>query len=86
MYLIALLLLMAFSGLGYTSCVSGKVFDFLGKMSMPIFCIHWGVYKYIESFAPGIDYRVGILLAFAVSFVLSLIMSVLLDLRHKRAL
>lgn len=44
------MLVLTLSGKTFTSKLQFPFFSFLGKLSMPIFCIHWGIYKWIGNF------------------------------------
>lgn len=53
-YLFAMVFTISVSEIGYTSCVCkgafGSIAQTLGKISLPIYCLHWPVYRYIEAF------------------------------------
>ena len=74
LYIIALMLIITMSGVSYTAKIGGPVFEVLGKISMPIYCMHWAVYQYVAKFIPGIGYIEGIALTFAICALLSGIM------------
>lgn len=75
-YEFAILLLMlslgiSFSGKTYTSKVSVNFLDHLGKLSVPIYCIHWPVYKFVSFYFGGISYWLGILVTLLVCILIS---------------
>lgn len=74
LYIIELMLIITMSGMSYTSKIGGSVFEFLGKLSMPIYCVHWAIYQYVAKFIVGIGYWEGIALTFAISVVVSTIL------------
>lgn len=44
------MLMLTLSGKTFTSKLQFPFFAFLGKLSMPMFCIHWAIYKWLGSF------------------------------------
>lgn len=74
LYVIEVMLIIAMSGCSYTSKIGGPLFEGLGKLSMPIYCIHWAVYQYVARFCTGIGYWEGIALTFGICLVISIIM------------
>lgn len=73
-YVMALMLSVSFGNVSSLSGINGKIFDFLGRLSMPIYCLHWGVYKYLERFTPDMDYWIGIIIVLVVSIAVSVLM------------
>lgn len=70
LYVMAAMLIIATSGISHTSKISGSAFDFLGQLSMPIYCIHWTVYQYVACFLrPG--YYKGIICILVICIALS---------------
>lgn len=64
-----------FSGCSYTARVSGKVFDFLGKITLPMFLLHWAVGTLSKKLFQPMEYRILFyyLATIALSVVLYLI-------------
>lgn len=79
LYVIELMLIITMSGKSFTSKVQGKFFDYLGKLSMPVYCIHWCVYQYVALFCVGIGYWAGIGLTFAICVVLAIVLMTIID-------
>lgn len=71
-YLIAIMLVMTFTEWGYTSDLKGRVFEFAGFISMPVYCLHWAVYKGITQFMT-IEYIYGVLLCVILSVLIAAI-------------
>lgn len=59
------------SGTTYTSRLSGKFFEHLGKLSLPMYCLHWPIYKFVSEFDAGWGYSAGVLLALVMCICLS---------------
>lgn len=75
LYLIALTLAYALSGITYTSKISWAPLEFLGRVSLPVYCLHWGIYRWVAAaFGEKIDY----LSAIAVTFILCLVSSIVI--------
>jgi peptidoglycan/LPS O-acetylase OafA/YrhL len=88
LYLIAGTLVLSFSTLTYTGSLGGeKFFGFLGKLSMPIYCIHWGVYRVVSAaskFIPVKNYYALMGIAFAGTVIISVLMMLILAKAGKR--
>lgn len=74
LYVIEAMFMLSLSGITYTSGLSLKCAGYLGRLSLPIYCIHWGIYRWVASFFGYLDYRAAMLL----TLVLCLITAVLL--------
>lgn len=66
------------SGKSMTANLKGYVFSHLGAISLPIYCLHWPVYRFITMYCPKIDYVTGVIVAIAVCVALSEILMILL--------
>lgn len=73
LFIMALMLTLMLSGISYTSMISGRIFEFLGKLSLPVYCIHWGVLQFVESRF----YELGYWKVFGMSFAISIGISVI---------
>ena len=80
-YVAAGMLTLALSGLTYTSSINAGFFSYLGRLSLPIYCVHWGVYKWVSAHRCGTGYLAAVLVTFAISAVISIVMIKLLDMR-----
>ncbi|MCQ2499068.1 MAG: acyltransferase family protein [Lachnospiraceae bacterium] len=61
-----------------TANLKGYVFSHLGAISLPIYCLHWPVYRFITLYCPNIDYVTGVIVVIAVCVALSEILMILL--------
>lgn len=68
---------LSLSGETFTAMIKGRVFEILGALSLPIYCIHWPVYKWVSYFAPDIQYVYGVIVTLAVTLAISLLLLVL---------
>ncbi len=86
LYVIEMMFMLSLSGITYSSRLSLKCAGYLGRLSLPIYCIHWGIYRWVASFFGYLDYRVSILLAFVLCLITAVVMVTLLDRlsRHKK--
>lgn len=50
---------------------STSAFSHLGALSLPIYCLHWPVYRFLTYFAPGIERVKGLMIALVASIILS---------------
>ena len=86
-YLFAAGLFFTFSGLSYTSLFQSRLAVHLGSISMPIYCVHWGIYKWVANLKPifedryhiTVNYRAAILLSFVLSFICAEILLYLIN-------
>ena len=87
-YIIWIMIILTLSGLSYTehigSGILSPVATFLGKISMPIYCIHWGTYQYVIKFIPGLTYINGLLINFAVCVLISVILMIIVNMFKKK--
>lgn len=67
-------LVISLSGKSATARIKGAFFGHLGKLSLPIFALHWPVYRFITLYADGIGYWAGVGLAFVVCIAISELM------------
>ena len=88
LYLIAGTLVLAFSTLTFTGSLGGeKIFGFLGKLSMPVYCIHWGVYRVVSAalkFIPVKNYYALMGIAFALTVLISVLLMLILSKTKKK--
>ena len=73
-FLMYISLSITFSGLSWTSNLHGSIFSFLGKISLPIYCIHFTVFRAINFLLPGISVTSEL---FIVTFTTILVASIM---------
>ncbi len=71
---LALSLVITLSGVSYTGRVHGRVLEWLGKISLPIYCVHWWTGQMVQVYLYQFSYPVRILCILAGSAFLSLLM------------
>jgi peptidoglycan/LPS O-acetylase OafA/YrhL len=75
LYLVAITLAYALSGITYTARISWAPLEFLGRISLPIYCLHWGIYRWVSAaFGEKIDYVIAIV----ITYVLCLLSAVVI--------
>lgn len=78
-YIAAGMLTLALSGMTYTNKVNAGLFSYLGKLSIPIYCVHWGVYKWVSCYRCGTGYLAAVLVTIIISMVISVILMAIVD-------
>ncbi len=84
LYVIAVSLVFSLSELTYTSCVQSRTIAYLGRLSLPVFCLHWGVYRWISAFLGYLDYKIAMVLAFVICMMGAAILMYLTGLMEKK--
>nr|MCR5634397.1 hypothetical protein [Lachnospiraceae bacterium] len=74
------MLVITLSGISYSgnlfSGLLSPVWSFLGKISMPVFCLHWTVFKYLENESvDGLGYWAKVVINIAVCILIYLIVN-----------
>lgn len=82
--LIAVMLTLALSEKTITSDIQISLFGYLGKISLPVYCIHWGIYKWVSAYLGGLSYALAVVVTIAVSVIASVILMMLVEHRGKR--
>lgn len=77
--LIYISLAITLSGKSWTSCIHGKLFSFLGKISLPIYCIHPLTYRIIRYFMPSSTLECKLILTVLSSFVGGCLLQAIVD-------
>lgn len=72
--ILAVSLTITLSGVSYTGKIHGKVFEWLGMLSLPIYCVHWWTGQMVQVYLYYCSYPVRILLILLGSTVLSVMM------------
>ncbi len=72
--LLALLisLSISLSGLSFSENVGGKFSDFLGIISLPMYCMHWGIYQIVAFYTDGYPYGLRLVIGICATFAVSL--------------
>ena len=85
LYIIAVSLSFALSGVSYTTKITWRPLEFLGSLSLPIYCLHWGIYRWVAAAFGQIDYRIAIVITFVLCVITSLvIMYIVRVISHRR--
>lgn len=77
-------LIITLSEVSASKCIKGSFFTHLGKLSLPIYCLHWPVYRFMTLYLPNLSYVWAVVLALAVCIGLSEIIMLLLNLQKKK--
>ncbi len=78
-YVVAGSLTLALSGATYTRNLSTGFFAYLGRLSIPVYCVHWGIYKWVSCYRFGTGYLAAVLVTIAISVCLSAALLALVD-------
>jgi len=70
--LLALSLAVTLSGVSYTALLRGRVWEWLGKLSLPIYCVHWWTGQIVQVYLGEYSYPMRILFTVIGSLALSL--------------
>lgn len=73
-YILYIMLTISLSGMSYTSDMKIKAFSYLGKLSLPIYCIHWGIYRLAAGYLTRFDYAVAVSIVLIVCVLTSAIL------------
>ena len=73
LYVIGVVLTLAFSRISFTSQLNGSLFSKLGSITMPIYCMHWGVYQWVGTYLGHLGYLICVAITLAICIVLSVI-------------
>lgn len=83
-YLLALMLIFVFSGVTYTSGLQIEFFGRLGSISLPVYCMHWGVYRWVGTYLGMLPYVAKILLTFVLCLLASIVLMKIIGLFTKK--
>lgn len=83
-YLIMLMLVLIFSGITYTTDIQVKWFGVLGSLSLPIYCMHWGVYRWVGTYLGMLPYIAKILITLLLCIIASVILMKCVDIAKKK--
>ena len=84
LYIIAGMLTLALSGVTYTGNISWKPLGFLGRISLPIYCLHWGMYRWTAAFLGMLDYRLAIVIVYILCLTVAVVIMYIQRLWSKR--
>ena len=84
LYVIAAMLTLTLSGLSYSSELRLRPAGFLGRLSLPIYCIHWGIYRWMAAFFGYLDYKVAIAVTLILCLAAAVAMMTVIDMINKR--
>ena len=73
-YLIWLMLIITFSGLSYTTEIRIKNISAISMLTLPVYCIHWGIYRYVATYLGFLPLAVGIILTIVLCIVTAYIL------------
>lgn len=73
-YLIWLMLIITFSGLSYTTQIRIKNISAISMLTLPVYCIHWGIYRYVATYLGFLPLAVGIILTLVLCIVTAYIL------------
>ena len=79
LYLIAGALGLNLSGATFTSRLHFPPAALLGRLSLPIFCLHWGIYRWVASFLGSLGWQKEIPLVFVLCVVTALVLMAIVD-------
>ncbi len=74
LYVMVIALVLIYSKITFFSGINIKAAGILGSLSMPIFCIHWGIYRWVGAFWGYLDYRIAIILTFILCLITAIIL------------
>lgn len=71
---LAVSLTITLSGVSYTGKIHGKIFEWLGTLSLPIYCVHWWTGQMVQVYLYQYSYPARIVFILTGSIILSVIM------------
>lgn len=84
-FVMLILVLGDYTYFGFTDkCFLAKPLSYLGSLAMPVYCLHWAVYTYLNKWAWNMSFIAGLMLNIAVSLVLSVILLQIVNIVKKR--
>lgn len=78
--LIVIIFICSFSGLSLTSRINNRFFNYLGTLSLPIYCIHRPIEAMIQYYMPFTYYIHKLLITFPIVLILSVLTTFLFSL------
>ena len=73
-YLLAIMLILVFGKVTYTSAIQIEWFGILGSLSLPIYCMHWGVYRWVGTYLGMLPYIAKIIVTFVLCVAAALVL------------
>lgn len=65
-----ILLSVSFGGISYTSSIHSKALNHLGKLSLPIYCIHYPIFNFVGTFLEG-DWKFKMIISILITVIVS---------------
>lgn len=81
--ILAIGMIVTLSGQSYTSIIDGKLIKHLGALSLPIYCIHWPVYRFMTYFNPLLKLEYAVAIAIIVCILLSEVIMLIVNMFNK---
>jgi len=72
-------LAISLSNVSLTSHVNSRLFGYLGKLSLPMYCLHWTMYQIVGKYAKSFSYHKKMALVFALCIICSVILIWLIE-------
>lgn len=76
---LAVSLTITLSGVSYTGKLRGRIFEWLGKLSLPIYCVHWWTGQMVQVYLYPYSYPVRLVCILAACTALSILMIFIFD-------
>lgn len=70
-FMLAVSLTITMSGKSYSGLMRGGFWIWLGHLSLPVYCVHWGVMQMVQTLAAGLSYPARAVLIFGISIAVS---------------
>ena len=84
LYIVYFMLMLSLSELTYTCRLDSPIFDFLGKISLPVYCIHWGIYRWMAGYFGYIDFWPSVIITLTLCIITSVMLMTITDRFRKR--
>lgn len=73
-YIIALMLALTLSEITYTSRLQLGSFGYLGSLSLPVYCIHWGVFRWVGAYLGSLGFVADLSIAIGACLIIAIVM------------
>lgn len=83
-FALAAMLVFTLSGTTMTSWIHVKWFEWLGRISLPVYCMHWGVYRWVGAYLGMLSYGLKVGLTIVLSIIASVVLIVGVSLLGKK--
>lgn len=80
-YVMAVMLAITLSNVSLTAKIDNKFINYLGSLSMPVYCLHWGVYQYVARgmLRIKLSYVQGVMITLIICIVVAVVMKTVLN-------